>query len=344
MRGRYRIIRLQDANMNTLRDVCRTLAEFGITLDSATTEDIASRTEWTRQPVWLAYATRLGRSRVMYFLPDMYDALAAATGVDCVYHEAYSGDVAVRIVGVLDGEQPLGPFWDKNLKLPEEASRARRCLDFGRALQNLGLDDTRCLRWNLADIDIRDLNNTEIVRIALAYLWRSEDKSLTQLALDAINPDYGGGCDQLFTEWITVHLRTNSARGWALDIPVDFKTQWNDYKQSHLGRLDLNVTPRGVPPTVVRIRRNWKGEILQDCDVYIGRAVHRGGWDLPCSDWNNPFPRHIPLERYEKYLREERPDLMARLPELYGKRLGCWCKPELCHGDVLVYLIKRSMY
>jgi len=30
---------------------------------------------------------------------------------------------------------------------------------------------------------------------------------------------------------------------------------------------------------------------------------------------------------------------MASLHELKGKRLGCFCKPKLCHGDVLVELI-----
>jgi hypothetical protein len=31
----------------------------------------------------------------------------------------------------------------------------------------------------------------------------------------------------------------------------------------------------------------------------------------------------------------KRPDLLARLPELKGKRLVCWCAPNACHGDVL---------
>ena len=28
---------------------------------------------------------------------------------------------------------------------------------------------------------------------------------------------------------------------------------------------------------------------------------------------------------------------MDSLLELKGKTLGCWCKPEDCHGDILVY-------
>ena len=38
------------------------------------------------------------------------------------------------------------------------------------------------------------------------------------------------------------------------------------------------------------------------------------------------------------------PDAMfwkLKLSELKGKRLGCWCKPAPCHGDVLVELIEE---
>lgn len=94
---------------------------------------------------------------------------------------------------------------------------------------------------------------------------------------------------------------------------------------------------------VVRIRRKG-GEIAQDCDVYIGRKMCMGGWKLPASDWANPFTvkevgsAEEACRRYEAWLRAERPDLLARLPELEGKTLGCWCKPGPCHGDVLVRL------
>ena len=34
----------------------------------------------------------------------------------------------------------------------------------------------------------------------------------------------------------------------------------------------------------------------------------------------------------------EQPELLAALPELAGKTLGCWCAPKACHGDVLARL------
>ncbi len=76
-------------------------------------------------------------------------------------------------------------------------------------------------------------------------------------------------------------------------------------------------------------------------DVYIGRAMP----GFAASRFANPFrigpdgSRAMVLSRYRSFLR----DLLARDPQarealedLRGKRLGCWCKPEDCHGDILV--------
>lgn len=63
------------------------------------------------------------------------------------------------------------------------------------------------------------------------------------------------------------------------------------------------------------------------------------------SKWGNPFQigrdgsRERVLKMYEVHIRR-RPDLIAALPELVGKRLGCHCKPLACHGDILVKLLK----
>ncbi len=68
-------------------------------------------------------------------------------------------------------------------------------------------------------------------------------------------------------------------------------------------------------------------------DVYIGRP----------SKWGNPFvigrdgTRDEVVARYEAWLLEQ-PELVAALPELAGKTLGCWCAPRACHGDVLARL------
>ena len=98
---------------------------------------------------------------------------------------------------------------------------------------------------------------------------------------------------------------------------------------------------------VVKLQRK-KGEIYQDCDVYIGREVKRGGWNLKASCWGNPYclgkngmtTIQDVLTAYEAHVRAS-PHLMSKLPTLKGKRLGCWCYPKPCHGNVLLKLIKE---
>ncbi len=82
--------------------------------------------------------------------------------------------------------------------------------------------------------------------------------------------------------------------------------------------------------------------------IYVGRAMHRGGWQLAASPLANPFrpgpdgSRAEILAKYRTYLMG-RPDLLALLPELRGRRLGCWCAPEPCHAEVLAELAVSSL-
>lgn len=96
-------------------------------------------------------------------------------------------------------------------------------------------------------------------------------------------------------------------------------------------------------PKVVRLKRRG-GVVVQDCDVYIGRECKMGGWDLPESKWANPFSvkkytREIALQKYEEYILST-PSLLESLGELEGKRLGCWCSPEPCHGNIIIKLFR----
>jgi hypothetical protein len=100
---------------------------------------------------------------------------------------------------------------------------------------------------------------------------------------------------------------------------------------------------------VVRLQRK-NGTVVTDCDVYIGRRWTLGGWNLPQSKWANPFRvneygRDEALRRYYQYILT-RPDLLAALPELRGKTLGCFCPVDdsdkiVCHGQILIELLKQ---
>ena len=106
--------------------------------------------------------------------------------------------------------------------------------------------------------------------------------------------------------------------------------------------LESNVAMAAlIPPTVVRLKRS-KGKIVQDADVTITRRWSLGGWDLPQSFWANPYSvkiygRDEALRLYREHVLKL-PNLDTELEKLSGKRLGCWCHPEPCHGDILVEL------
>lgn len=94
----------------------------------------------------------------------------------------------------------------------------------------------------------------------------------------------------------------------------------------------------------VRIRRE-NNHVTQDCDVYVGRQCNRGGWDLARSKWHNPISLRSCnndaaecVRRYHAHLKGK-PALLAALPELRGKRLGCWCESGApCHARLLAAL------
>jgi hypothetical protein len=53
--------------------------------------------------------------------------------------------------------------------------------------------------------------------------------------------------------------------------------------------------------------------------------------------------RNEVCDAYEKHLNNT-PELLARLPELKGKVLGCWCYPLRCHGHYLASLANELQY
>jgi hypothetical protein len=79
-------------------------------------------------------------------------------------------------------------------------------------------------------------------------------------------------------------------------------------------------------------------------DVYIGRKTR----DMQGSIWGDPFQigrdgtREEVIEKFRQYVLSK-PDLLAQLESLRGKTLGCWCKPQACHGDVLIETLESGM-
>ena len=84
---------------------------------------------------------------------------------------------------------------------------------------------------------------------------------------------------------------------------------------------------------------------LEPYDVYIGRAGgRRDGY------FGNPFKigldgnRFQVIEKYRVYFLgrlSSDATFRKRVRELKGKTLGCFCKPDICHGDVIVAYLDR---
>lgn len=70
-------------------------------------------------------------------------------------------------------------------------------------------------------------------------------------------------------------------------------------------------------------------------DVYIGRS----------SKWGNPYrigvdgDRDEVVDKYRLYLYTRKDLLRCMVKELSGKILACHCKPQRCHGDILVEVL-----
>jgi hypothetical protein len=81
-------------------------------------------------------------------------------------------------------------------------------------------------------------------------------------------------------------------------------------------------------------------------DIYIGRGSKWGCpytiiKDRPTLAKEIVASKEEALSKYKEYVLNT-PELMESLDELDGKVLGCFCKPEPCHGDVLLELIAQK--
>lgn len=89
----------------------------------------------------------------------------------------------------------------------------------------------------------------------------------------------------------------------------------------------------------------------EEYDVYIGRPGK--GVD---GYFGNPFPvgknktgfltLEESLQWYKAYLEHRLlvdEEFKQKFLDLKGKRLGCFCKPKPCHGDVIVEVLERML-
>src|SRR5688572_20605095 len=104
---------------------------------------------------------------------------------------------------------------------------------------------------------------------------------------------------------------------------------------------------------VINIKDAPKGWMHDPKYHYIGRI--RGDQSYEEAErgfdgrWGNPFilrfekHRELILEMYEKWLHKQPFKYRQQMANyLWGKTLVCFCKPKLCHGDVIVEYVDRG--
>lgn len=97
----------------------------------------------------------------------------------------------------------------------------------------------------------------------------------------------------------------------------------------------LCIEHANIPKTIV------VNKYKEPYDIYIGRPSIYGNPYSIGKDGN----RTEVIEKFKKYfydrIRNDEKFYIA-VWKLYGKRLGCFCKPNPCHGDVYVEYFKKS--
>lgn len=84
--------------------------------------------------------------------------------------------------------------------------------------------------------------------------------------------------------------------------------------------------------------KDFEDWISNKDNIYIGRFK---------SEFANPYSakkygREKCIKLYERYIRNKKPELLKKLLTLKDKTLGCWCKPEACHGNILIKLLNKK--
>ena len=74
---------------------------------------------------------------------------------------------------------------------------------------------------------------------------------------------------------------------------------------------------------------------LQDETKINQKCPPASKWGNPyCIDTKNGLDRTKVIHLFEKYLMNNA-ELRDSVNELFGKKLGCWCAPQQCHGEFL---------
>lgn len=116
----------------------------------------------------------------------------------------------------------------------------------------------------------------------------------------------------------------------------------------------VNVKVKFIRPQGYNNLKEW---MKDDQNIYIGRkgvlllkdeSGKSKRFPPEASPWANPYKvgkdgtRAEVIKKYTRYIKEKIDSGELDLETLRNHRLGCWCKPEPCHGDILKELLEEK--
>jgi len=115
----------------------------------------------------------------------------------------------------------------------------------------------------------------------------------------------------------------------------DGEEYFSEIKQLKSSRVNVRAIKISIT-RVINIKKNtrFQSEKSTSAYEYIGRG----------SYWGNPYSMHKGGDDRDEVIRKFKHDFdfdkfinkkKSEVYKLAGKRLGCFCKPKDCHGDVL---------
>ena len=236
---------LKEYKINHVKDA---LAETNmVLLRDSDLEYVANTGIWAQHSLWLAHATRLDDTMILYYTPEMYRAMVEITAyVPCYYEALSTSGMVIYILGVYSRKQPFGPMWSDDLiesahidpdviPLLEFAREAHKVIPVELGSWQASLDEAEKYfsihrkivrltgRVLGVDMEDHDLTKSRIVQLALGYRWHwsgaERDQRLIELADRAIkaghleqedhHPEFKGvlQVDKMFADRVAVHLQ-----------------------------------------------------------------------------------------------------------------------------------------
>jgi hypothetical protein len=155
--------------------------------------------------------------------------------------------------------------------------------------------------------------------------------------LDDYNDFISSYFDQLKTQKITNNEFDTITHVIIFDDGEEFKEETNFFKSKNIPLRLIKI----LITRVINIKTNTKYDKDNSEYEYIGRGSY---WGNPHSMYENGDTREEVIRKFE-YDFDRDMFINKKKSEVYklaGKRLGCFCKPSSCHGDILANFLNSQ--